>query len=145
MDFLLQLYREKEFVLVSQEIDYLENYIELQKIRYHKNVEIRFDCDLDAPLKIAPLLCIILVENAFKHGVQPEVASRIHIVVDVSKPTRLLFTIENSVHPTLENQQIGGYGLQATKERLQLAYPSMHQLDFESSKERYAVTLTLHT
>jgi len=94
-------------------------------------------------IEMSMLLCF--VENAFKHGVQPEVPSFIHILIDLSKPNNLLFTIKNSVHPSLKNQQIGGYGLQATRERLRLAYPSLHQLDIKSSKDHYTVTLTLYT
>ncbi len=134
-------------VTVAKEIQFIQDFAALHLLRFEEG-EIDFKLNVIGQndqqlIEMSILLCF--VENAFKHGVQPEAASRIHIVVDISAPNRLLFTIENSVHLNLENQQIGGYGLQATKERLQLAYPSVHQLAIENTKERYAITLNLHT
>jgi len=134
-------------VPIAKEIQFIQDFAALHLLRFEDD-EIDFNFDIigqndEQLIEMSILLCF--VENAFKHGVQPEVASFIHIVVDVSKPNLLLFTIANSVHPSLDNQQIGGYGLQATKERLQLTYPSVHQLDIKSTKERYTITLHLHT
>jgi len=134
-------------VSIENEIQFIQDFASLHLLRFEED-EIDFKIEIIGQnnqqlIEMSILLCF--VENAFKHGVQPEVDSFIHIVVDVSKSNRLLFTIENSVHPSLDNQQIGGYGLQATKDRLQLAYPSMHQLDIEVTEVRYTVTLTLHT
>jgi sensor histidine kinase YesM len=134
-------------VSIAKEVQFIRDFADLHLLRFEED-EIDFKLEVIGQnnqqlIEMSILLCF--VDNAFKHGVQPEVDSFIHIVLDITKSNRLLFTIENSVHPTLENQQIGGYGLQATKERLLLAYPSLHQLDIESSKECYAVTLNLHT
>jgi len=142
------VYENKEAkVSIAREIQFIQDFSALNALRFEED-EVDFKLTIIGQndqqlIEMSILLCF--VENAFKHGVQPEVASYIHIVVDVSNSNCLLFTIENSVHPILENQQIGGYGLQATKERLLLAYPSKHQLDIKSSKECYLVTLTLHT
>ena len=60
---------EKDTVLLSEEVTYLENYIELHKMRYHKTIDIQFNIDIkDDDYKINPLVFIILLENAFKHG-----------------------------------------------------------------------------
>ncbi|WP_228466039.1 sensor histidine kinase [Chryseobacterium balustinum] len=61
---------EKETVKIQEEIDFLKNYVELHKMRYHKLISVDFHCNIDKNLKVAPLLFIILLENAFKHGVE---------------------------------------------------------------------------
>jgi sensor histidine kinase YesM len=138
---------QQDKVTIAKEIQFIQDFAALHLLRFEEN-EIDFKLEIIGEnnqqlIEMSILLCF--VENAFKHGVQPEVDSFIHIVIDITKSNRLLFTIENSVHPTLENQQIGGYGLQATKDRLLLAYPSMHRLDIECTKECYSVTLNLNT
>jgi len=138
---------EQAKVSIAKEIQFIQDFASLHLLRFEED-EIDFKLEVvgqnDSQLiEMSMLLCF--VENAFKHGVQPEVPSFIHILIDLSKPNNLLFTIKNSVHPSLKNQQIGGYGLQATRERLRLAYPSLHQLDIKSSKDHYTVTLTLYT
>lgn len=61
---------DKEWVTLKDEIDYLENYVELHKMRYRKHVIVDFSINIDDNKKVAPLLFIILLENAFKHGVE---------------------------------------------------------------------------
>lgn len=61
---------EKETTAIGDEIILLKNYIELHKMRYHKEVRIEFTCDTDEKQQVIPLLFIILLENAFKHGVE---------------------------------------------------------------------------
>lgn len=61
---------EKETVTIQEEIDFLNNYIELHKMRYHKQINVDFKCKIDENRKVVPLLFIILLENAFKHGVE---------------------------------------------------------------------------
>ena len=61
---------EKDLVTLKEEVDYLKNYIELHKMRYHKKIAIHFNCQILGDYKVMPLLFIILLENAFKHGVE---------------------------------------------------------------------------
>eukprot|EP01137_Pigoraptor_chileana_P024134 Opistho-2@91583 len=62
---------QNDWVTLADEITYLENYMDLHKMRYHKEITVRFDVDVeDRRVKIMPLLLIIMVENAFKHGVE---------------------------------------------------------------------------
>ena len=61
---------QKEYLSLKQEIDFINNYIALHKMRYHKDIHVDFIIKVhDQELKIMSLLFIILVENAFKHGV----------------------------------------------------------------------------
>lgn len=134
---------EKEWVTLEAELDYLKNYIELQQIRYHKKSDVQFIHKIENPqAKIMPLLFIILLENAFKHGLENlEKSAYIHI--DLSeKNNEVNFVIENN----FESQQvpnIEGIGLKNLERRLELVYPNEHVLSFDIDKTIYKVTLSL--
>ena len=123
------LYDNQEpFVALQDEIQFLENYVSLMKIRLSQNVEVTFDKHVKDPyLKVAPLLFISLVENAFKHGVSPTEHSFVHIMME-EDGNRLCVTIENSYHPKNEQDRSGhGIGLNQVQRRLDLAYPARYE------------------
>ena len=109
-------------------MQFLENYISLMRIRLPQHVEVRFTQDIANPdKKVAPLILISLVENAFKHGVSPTEQSFIHIDV-VQQASSLTVKIENSNHPKTERDRSGhGIGLQQVQKRLDLSYPGHYQ------------------
>ncbi|MGV3603023.1 MAG: sensor histidine kinase [Dyadobacter fermentans] len=75
---------QQDFVLLEDEINYISNYIELQKLRLDRSVRLEYDCPENVPpLRIAPMLLIPFVENAFKHGVNSEQKSRIRIAMEL--------------------------------------------------------------
>ncbi len=82
---------------LEEEIAYLKNYIELHQMRYHKKIDIQFNIDIkDSNIKVLPLLFIILLENAFKHGVE-NLRDNAFIHIDItSKNNEVLFQIENN-------------------------------------------------
>lgn len=132
----------EELVLVKDEIEYLENYIELHKIRYQKEVDILFTHDVHEGLQVAPLLFIILLENAFKHGVEKMRENAfIHLRME-SKGKQLLFTIENRMEESSSTDQ-KGIGQENLKKRLSYLYPSRHQLLIEERGSTYYVQLKL--
>ena len=110
------------------EIEFLENYINLMKIRMGQNVEVTVEKDVEDPhVKVAPLVAISLIENAFKHGVSPTEPSFIHIVVR-QKGRDLFFQIENSNFPKNGNDRSGhGIGLQQVQRRLDLSYAGRYE------------------
>ncbi|WP_179007125.1 sensor histidine kinase [Winogradskyella forsetii] len=134
---------EKDWVTLQQEHDYLQNYIQLQEIRYHKKSDIQFHTEIDNPqARIMPLLFIILVENAFKHGLENlEKDAYIHISL-TEKDNNVYFTIENNfevqIAPNTE-----GIGLKNLNRRLELVYPKKHLLSFDVNSNTYKVTLSL--
>ncbi|MGK0378106.1 MAG: LytS/YehU family sensor histidine kinase [Patiriisocius sp.] len=85
------------------------------------------------------------MENAFKHGVQPEFKSFVNIEFDLTNENTIKFNIKNAIPPKLTTNQLGGYGLKATKDRLELTYPNNHSLNIIESKDLYAVELTIKT
>lgn len=115
-------------VALKDEIQFLDNYVSLMKIRLAHNVDVEFEKDVENPyLKVAPLLFISLVENAFKHGVSPVSPSFVHIKM-MQKKGVLTFSIENSNHPKDVKDYSGhGIGLQQVQRRLDLTYAGRYE------------------
>ena len=134
---------EKDWVTLEQEFDYLNNYIQLQDIRYHKKSDIQFNHNIDNPqARIMPLLFIILLENAFKHGLENlEKNAYIHINL-TEKDNEVNFTIENNFE-LQQTTNTEGIGLKNLKRRLALVYPNKHTLAFDVNHNTYKVTLSL--
>ena len=133
---------EKETVKLGDEIDYLNNYIELHKIRYKKTVEITFKHEIDTSLSVAPLLFIILLENAFKHGIET-LTENAFIHINLHEDTDFIyFKIENNFDPK-EISEVKGIGLTNLKRRLALIYPKKHDLDSCQEKNTYKATLKI--
>ena len=134
---------QKNFVTLEEEITYLENYIELHKMRYHKNINIQFSVDIDTnPRKIVPLLFILLLENAFKHGVENLGDTAYVIIKLTSNNTAITFEVENNFNPD-EVTKEQGIGLKNLKRRLELVYPKTHDLSFSITNAVYKTSLTL--
>ncbi|MEX1382830.1 sensor histidine kinase [Lutibacter sp.] len=134
---------EKDWVTLKNELDYLKNYIELQEIRYHKKSDVQFNHKIENPnAKIMPLLFIILLENAFKHGLENlEKDAYIHIDLTESE-NEVQFVIENNFElQQTSNQE--GIGLKNLKRRLNLVYPKKHSLSFDVNSNIYKVILSL--
>ncbi|WP_456866202.1 sensor histidine kinase [Galbibacter sp. BG1] len=134
---------EKDWVTLKSELDYLKNYIELQEIRYHKKSDVQFNHNIENPdAKVMPLLFIILLENAFKHGLENlEKNAYIHVDLTENK-NEVLFVIENNFElQQTSNQE--GIGLKNLKKRLALVYPKKHTLSFDVNSNIYKVTLSL--
>lgn len=124
------LYENKsDFVPLARELEFLRMYIALMRLRLSTSVSVDFDVLLKskeiARLRIAPLIFISLVENAFKHGVSASKPSfiRIRLTYDAAHD-ELIFCCENSNNPkNLSDKSPGGIGLQQVKSRLAYAYP----------------------
>ena len=134
---------EKDTVLLSEEITYLENYIELHKMRYHKAIDIQFNIESnDTDYEIMPLLFIILLENAFKHGVENlREHAYVHINL-VANNNQVTFEIENNFDETQDDPNTG-IGIKNLKRRLELVYPKNHRLTLSKTDSIYNATLTI--
>ncbi len=134
---------ERDFVTLNEEVAYLKNYIELHKMRYHKKIDVKFDSKIDEKYKVMPLLFIILLENAFKHGVENlRENAFVHINV-ITFDNQIQFDIENNFDAT-EVEKEAGIGLKNLKRRLELVYPNKHKLSFSVTENIYKATLTLN-
>ncbi|MCX7548100.1 histidine kinase [Xanthomarina sp. F1114] len=133
---------DKEMVTLEDEIKYVNNYIELHKIRYKKSVDIAFNHDVDTSLTIAPLLYIILLENAFKHGIET-LTENAFIHINLKEETDfIIFSIENNFDPN-EISSSNGIGLQNLKRRLSLLYKNKHELQVDVLNNLYKTTLKI--
>ena len=145
------LYETKqEKVPLENEIKYLENYIELEKIRLEDNLQLEFVINNKnfENFQIAPLLLITFLENAFKHSKKiHEESIIIQIFIDVSNDGILNFKIKNNYNPNSENNLISnkGIGLDNVKKRLEVIYPNKnYSLLIEYDKKFYNVELILN-
>ena len=131
-----------DMVPLSRELDFVQNYITLMRLRYTDKVGIDVSLPESVPDRcIAPLLFISFVENAFKHGVSYSSQSFIHVGLRCSADD-LTFTCRNSKHPDHSNEQ-GGVGLENVRRRLDLLYGTDYRLDISDTEEEYGVTLVL--
>ena len=134
---------QKDWVTLKDELDYLKNYIELQEIRYHKKSDVQFNPQIDNPqARVMPLLFIILVENAFKHGLE-NLEKNAYIHMDLTETKKEVnFVIENNFElQHTPNKE--GIGLKNLQRRLELVYPNEHSLSFDVDTNIYKVKLSL--
>ncbi|WP_034058798.1 sensor histidine kinase [Lacinutrix jangbogonensis] len=135
---------KEDFVPLKDEIEYLKNYIELHKIRYHKTVDITFNHSYESDCEIAPLLFIIPLENAFKHGVE-RLTEDAYIHMNLKAEDGMIyFDIENNFG-TLDTNNTIGIGLENLKQRLKLLYPKNHNINIEVKADIYKLSLKIET
>jgi len=133
----------EEYVPLEKEIEYLEDCIVLNKLRYADNEAlVSFDFPSDTSgVNIAPMLFIPFVENAFKHGVMIGKSSEIDISIAVASQ-QLTFSCTNTIYSVkkMEHEK-GGIGLENVKRRLDLLYPGKYKLFTKTDDNRYIVNL----
>lgn len=137
---------KQQFVELQKEVDFIENYIKLMKLRLADSVVVdsEFNISNNGNLPIAQMLFISLVENSFKHGVSLQCPSYIKMKMEISDDKTLTFVIENSNHPKNSLDKSGsGIGLENLKRRLGLIYPDRHSFIVEADKLRYKTILTI--
>lgn len=131
-------------VSLQQEIEYMQNFMELEKMRIGRPVPITFETS--GPLSsilIVPLILNTFLENAFKHGLNnPDSDGFIRVKLH-AEPALLTFTTENSKPENPDRKEKSGIGLQNVKRRLELSYPGKHTLEITEDERTYKVHLTL--
>jgi two-component system LytT family sensor kinase len=129
-------------VSLEKELQYLQNYIDLQKIRFGTKAFIDFKINgkVDGQ-QIVPLLLIAFIENAFKHGVANDEASPIRMLIEIDE-NKLYFYIQNKKHSN-NRDSLGGIGLINVKRRLDLLYPNSYKLDIVDDDKSYTCELSL--
>ena len=134
-----------KFVPLEKEINYISDYIELQKLRIDGTIKLTYVVTGDAfDKKIAPLVLISFIENAFKYGVNAEENSEIKIDIDITKSYLHLRVFNKKVSIHQVNEAKSGLGIENTKNRLQLLYPGSHKLVIKDNKDQFSILLSLH-
>lgn len=137
---------KQDHIPVSKEMEYIHNYIELEKIRYGERLDVSVNCfDAVDSFSIPPFLLLPLVENSFKHGISNDVGNswiRIDLTV---KEDWLTVKIENSrVAESLNgNAMYKGIGLQNVKKRLEILYPDRHEFKYLSEGQSFLTVLKI--
>lgn len=131
-------------VLLSKEVEYMQNYISLERLRLNDQIPINFELKGDVENRwITPLIFITFLENAFKHGVSnsnPKAWVNVSIHVEGKE---CIYIVENSIPERSDVHEKSGIGLQNVKRRLDLSYPGQYTLVSEDKKDVYFVQLTL--
>ena len=140
------LYECKErFVPLEKEIDQLHNFIKLNKLQIENRGHVVFDIrEIGSGYRIAPLILIVFIENAFKHS-QAGQTENIEIAVGMKmKGNVLLFNCSNNYVSAQELEAVTtGIGLKNVQKRLQLLYPEKHSLQIKEDRNRYQVRLSI--
>ena len=130
---------------MNKEINYISNYIDLQKNRFENTVKINYSVTGTVEGKqIAPLILIQFVENAFKHGVNAEENSFIEISIVIKETELDMAVFNNKVTALHDGNSAGGLGIENTKTRLQLLYPGKHLLTIKNNSEDFSVLLNIN-
>jgi hypothetical protein len=136
-------------VPLKDELNYLKNYIEFEKIRIGDRLDLKVDIEnFDVEnVRIAPMLLVVFVENAFKHAknslnqnIQIEISLKLWI-------NQILFAVKNSHKDSVSSDVMNrhnGFGLQSTIKRLELQYPNAHDLKIEKDEDSFSVMLRVN-
>lgn len=133
-----------KLIPLSREVQFLRNYVQLMSMRYTGNVSISLDVPEVLPdSMLPPLLLVIFVENAFKHGISYRTKSFVEISLQ-PHGDRLLFSCRNS-RPEIKHDENmkGGVGLSNVRRRLDLLFPNDYTLDIKEEEDTYTVKLEI--
>ena len=139
------LYRcDKKYVLLKDELLLINKYIELEQIRYGKRVNVTFDESITGNEKIAPLLLLTFVENAFKHGVTEEIKTA-SIEINIGNKQGTIFFKLSNTKPKASGQisERKALGLSNVKKQLELLYPDKYRLNVVDMSNTYTTELEL--
>ena len=137
----------KSGISLRNEIDFLQNYIGLMRVRYDSS-KVKIHCHFPGPTEttgiiLPPLLFLVFVENAFKHGVSYRLESFVSLSIDI-EDSAIIFNCLNSNHAAqTANGQQPGIGLKNIRQRLALLYGDRANLDIRQSSQTFSVTLSI--
>jgi LytS/YehU family sensor histidine kinase len=134
-------------IKLEQELLLIEDFIDIEKIRYDENFKLDFKKDIQVnDIQISPLILFTFVENSFKHGVSDVVDGQwIKLSIEADEK-QLHFNISNSKSEDKSKDEMNyrnGIGLRNVKRRLHLLYPKCHQLSIKSSSDEFVVDLSI--
>jgi hypothetical protein len=135
---------QHNLVSLEKETGYITDYIDLQKIRLGNSIKLNFTITGNTTGKqIAPLVLIPFIENAFKYGVNAEEDPAIRVAIVIDETTLKMEVENNKVTTNMGAHESGGLGIENTKGRLDLLYPSKHELVIRDGEHSFLVSLNL--
>lgn len=145
LDYVLYKSQQK-FVLLKDEIMAIENFVELEKIRYGDRLEVELEWKGNMDFQVSPLLLLSMVENAFKHGASGDIDRpkiKIDIVEQDEKLSCQIWNTKSANPGELNDGYKEGIGLSNIKRQLDLVYPERHELLIQNKEASYAITATI--
>lgn len=136
---------EQEWVPLSKEITYMENYIKLYALKSSVPYPITTEFNMEhSAIRVAPMLFIPFMENALKHSnIEKRKGAFIRIKIQATKAA-IQFEIENSIpQDAVQKDEVGGIGLENVKRRLEILYPQKHELNIDSNGATFKVALNI--
>ncbi len=136
---------QQDKVLLESELEYLESYIDLQRIRLEDEEYIKYAVEGNPRgIEITPMLFIPFVENIFKHGSKTQKNPAFHIHLKIT-PNAVVFRAENPVKSRNQQSHQGhGIGIQNVRRRLELLYPNRHLLEIHDNNAIFKVYLRIN-
>ncbi|MEZ4966151.1 MAG: sensor histidine kinase [Saprospiraceae bacterium] len=134
------------YIPVQKEIDLIAHYIELERLRFGKQLALNFEHEIgQGKAMIAPLLLLPFVENAFKHGASRTSGQKVYVSISLTVRSNLLaFQVENSKSKKPDDENGNrGIGLRNVEKRLELLYPGRYTLQKTEAEEKYSIALEL--
>lgn len=136
----------EEYTSLENELAFLGRYIQFQRLRLPQKNSLDIQVDISGQregIKIAPLLMIPFIENAFQYGISLNEACFVHLKLHV-EGQNLSMLLRNSIAPNPESKSGLGTGIRNSRERLQLLYPQRHQLRIQESDQIFEIALTIN-
>ena len=140
---------ERDTVSISEEIEFLDNYLDINTMRFGDKLKIDFEKDVENPgFEIAPLLLIPFIENATKHGIGHGENNRIEVSLK-QKNQDLTFEVYNLKPDIFSDEKpteniTTGLGLNQVKSRLKIVYPDSHKLEIKEDEKSFRISLKIH-
>ncbi|MGK0413826.1 MAG: two-component system LytT family sensor kinase [Polaribacter sp.] len=145
LDYMLYQCKD-QYVPINKEIELLENYIVLEKVRYGDRVKLVFEKHINSNVKIAPLILLNFLENAFKHGVSQELNKALIELSISTTANEIIFKLKNTkpqYYSENKNDDKASIGMQNTKKQLDLLYPKAYSVKVNNSNLEYALELKI--
>ncbi len=134
---------ETEKTTLKKEVEFLESYINLMKLRFNEKVRITFNLPVTIPdREIPPFIFTSIIENAFKHGISYRDESFIDIDLMINKE-RLEMVVKNSKIDKSQNEEFSGIGIENTRKRLELLFGNNFHLNIIDNKNLFTVNLSV--
>jgi sensor histidine kinase YesM len=142
------LYRANtDEIELAAELDFIRNYIQLIKARLGEekaDIQFKIEDTVDKKLKVAPLLFLPFIENAFKHGLKSDHERAFIHIFFKQQDHQLIFELQNSRKSGFPTSSEGGIGIPVARKRLEVLYPGTHQLKIQSTERDFSVYLSLN-
>ena len=137
---------QNKAVPLREEVEVIENFIELEKIRYGERLKVNFESEGDLSIPISPLLLLSFVENAFKHGASGDI-DHPQIKINIQEKNKQIhFEVWNTKtqhQGELTDVHKEGIGISNTKRQLNLIYPDRHELVIEDKEKTFCISLVI--